>query len=113
MPPPGTNQPDPEEPSEVATRVQRARAGDRAALASLIDDAYPSLSRFCAQLVGHGSAEDLAQETILRATAALHGLRDPERFVAWLFGIAANLAHRSWERRARWPLSLDHLALTY
>jgi RNA polymerase sigma factor (sigma-70 family) len=45
--------------------------------------------------------------------AALHALRDPERFSAWLYGIAANLARKWWERRARWPLSLDRLALTY
>lgn len=98
---------------DVGSLVLRARTGDPAALVALMEQSYPALTRFCAQLVGPNTAEDLAQETVLRTAAALEGLRDPTRFSAWLFGIAANLARRWWERRNRWPLSLERLALTY
>ena len=36
-------------------------------------------------------ADDLAQDTLLRAFKALHTLHDPERFGAWLCGIALRI----------------------
>jgi RNA polymerase sigma-70 factor (ECF subfamily) len=36
-------------------------------------------------------AEDLAQETLLRGFRALHTLSDPDRFGAWLSGIAVRI----------------------
>jgi DNA-directed RNA polymerase specialized sigma24 family protein len=77
-----------------AALVRTARTGDTAALAALMEQTYPALTRFCTRLVGSGTAQDLAQETVFRAVAALDDLRDPRRFSAWLFGIATNVARR-------------------
>ncbi|HJR51505.1 MAG TPA: bifunctional nuclease domain-containing protein, partial [Gemmatimonadales bacterium] len=80
----------------------------------MLEQYQPALLRFCHRLTGSPApAQDLAQETLLRAVESLVGLQEPSRFEAWLFGIAANLAKRWWRRQARWPLSLDSLAAAY
>ncbi len=43
-------------------------------------------------------AEDIAQESVLQAYLGLEHLRDPERFGAWLRGIASNLARMRLRR---------------
>jgi RNA polymerase sigma-70 factor (ECF subfamily) len=48
-------------------------------------------------------AEDLLQETFLRAYRCLDGCRQPEHFRSWLIGIARN-ACREWRRSRRLAL---------
>jgi RNA polymerase sigma-70 factor (ECF subfamily) len=99
---------------ETATLVARARKGDGGAFACLVERHAPALQRFCRRLMPEpGAAQDLAQETFLRAYQSLPRLADPQRFGAWVFGIAANLARWWWRRQARWPLSLDGLLEAY
>src|SRR5262245_30852828 len=98
--------------SAPAALGRLAQAGDAGALACLVERHQAALTRFCRRLVGEG-APDLAQETLLRALQAPGRLQEPARFPAWLLGIAANLARKGWQRRARWPLSLEGLAETY
>jgi len=53
---------------------------------------------FCVRLTGDiPDAEDLLQETLLRAMRGYADLRDPERAKAWLFAIATN----TWRDTAR------------
>lgn len=70
------------------------------------------LVRFCLRLTGDaGAAEDLAQETLLRAWQHLEQLRDPERHDAWLKTIARNLHRRALRDRppAHWSLDQPEL----
>ena len=98
----------------VVELVCRARRGDGGAFARLVEVHGPALDGFCRRLMPEpGAAQDLAQETLLRAFESLPRLAAPERFGAWLCGIAANLARWWWRRQARWPLSLDNLAEAY
>lgn len=61
-----------------------------------------ALYRFAVKLTGDGAgAEDLVQETYLKALQAFPGLRDPGRTRAWLFQILSRLVidrHRSQAR---------------
>ena len=51
----------------------------------------PALHRFVYRLCGHQQlAEDLVQETILRAMRSLDGLKHEETLRVWLFRIARN-----------------------
>jgi len=72
--------------------VERARSGDRVAFSALVDRYWSPLRSWL-----HGlsrdthRAEDVTQETFLRAWVKLPGLRDPKVFRVWLFRIARNL----------------------
>jgi RNA polymerase sigma-70 factor (ECF subfamily) len=68
-----------------------AQGGDRAAFAALAGTYYDRLYRWLYQLTRdrHG-AEDLTQETLLKAFAALDRFRAGTNFRAWLFRIAYN-----------------------
>lgn len=106
--------------------VARARAGDVTSFALLVDRHGHRLAAFCRTLMGgrtstHGAAvtydrtgtsgaDDLFQETVLRAFESLERLDEPASFGAWLLGIAANLAKWWWRREARAPHSLESLA---
>jgi RNA polymerase sigma-70 factor, ECF subfamily len=60
----------------------------------------PSLARVCASLVGPDDAEDVVQDTYLRARSRLRQLRDPALLNSWLYRIAVNLCY-GWHRRRR------------
>jgi RNA polymerase sigma-70 factor (ECF subfamily) len=65
------------------------------------------LVRLCAHLTGDpAAAEDLAQETLIRAWSKQHQLRAPERREAWLKAIARNLCRRWRHDRAASPTHL-------
>lgn len=76
-----------------------------------------ALYRFAMKLTGDGfAAEDLVQETYLRALNAFPNLRDPDRIRPWLFRIMSRLAidrHRSTHREVPLPSleDSDHFSL--
>ena len=75
-----------------ADLVKRALAGDRAAFGPLAERHRSILLRLAHRMLGDpAEAEDVAQEACLHAFLSLSRLRDPERFGAWLCGIAVNL----------------------
>lgn len=65
--------------------VERAQGGDRVAFAALAAGAINELDRV-ARLITRDSerAKDAVQETLIKAWRDLPGLRDPDRFQAWL-----------------------------
>jgi RNA polymerase sigma-70 factor (ECF subfamily) len=56
---------------------------------------------FRRRLHDEDGAREAAQETFLRALAALPSLRREERAAAWLFGIARHVLHEIWRRGRR------------
>src|SRR5262245_16603897 len=86
--------------------VERAQAGDRQAFSVLIDRHWPKLQRWLCHLTHnqHG-AEDLAQETFLKAYTKLDTFKAGSNFRAWLYRIAYNNFVNQWreEVRARQP----------
>ena len=64
----------------------------------LLDDHGDALYGYCVHLARHqADAEDLLQETLIRAMRGHGGLRDRERARPWLFTIATN----AWRDRQR------------
>jgi RNA polymerase sigma factor (sigma-70 family) len=61
--------------------------------------ARPRVMAVSRRLVGD-DAEDVVQEATLRAFLSLSSLRDPDRFEAWLCGIAVNVAKMRLRRAA-------------
>ena len=65
-----------------------ARGGDAAAQAALVRGTQAEVWRFTAALVDPGAADDLTQETYLRAFKALPAFEGRSAVRTWLLGIA-------------------------
>lgn len=90
--------------------VTAARAGDKAALATLLGRHYPRVSRLCRRTLREPQlAEDATQEAVLLAMLNLDRLRCSERFGPWFAGIARNVCHQLIRERTREPLSWEAL----
>jgi RNA polymerase sigma-70 factor (ECF subfamily) len=80
--------------------VRRAMQGDADSLGELVRSWSARVLAFClARCRNRHLAEDLAQETLLRAFRNLATLEDPDRFGPWIRGIALR-AFLDW-RKAR------------
>lgn len=84
------------------TLVERAGRGDRDAFSVLARAAAARLDA-AARLIlrDHELARDAVQEALIRAWRDLPGLRDPERFDAWLHRLIVNAAIDEARRRRR------------
>jgi RNA polymerase sigma-70 factor (ECF subfamily) len=108
-----TREPVPDLPSnldEEAEWIRAAQAGDRAAFAQLVDRYWDRLYRWLYHLTrDRHAAEDLAQETFLRALAAVKTFRAGSNFRAWVFRIGHNnfVNQKRAERRTKHQLPDD------
>ena len=92
----------PEEGGAELARVQRAARGDRAAFADLVRIHRARVQRVALRLVGSPEdAEDIAQETFVRAWHGLKGLGDERRFGSWLLAISVHLCRDHLRARGR------------
>ena len=77
-------------------------ADDRAEERELIIEMIPSLRAFARSLTRNVSeADDLVQETLLRALASLHQFRPGTNMKAWLFRIERNVFYTNYRKRHR------------
>ena len=90
----------PDPPDSVL--VAQAKAGSEAALVRLTARYYQPIRVFLLRRTGDRDlADDLTQETFLRALEHLADLRDDRRFRAWLYQIACRTCIMHWRRRGR------------
>ncbi len=88
-------------PAKDGTLVLGVLNGDRSAFAELYDRRARLIRAVCYdQSRDVHTAADLTQEVFLRAYRNLGRLHDPDRFAAWLIGIARQVC-REWQRRKR------------
>jgi RNA polymerase sigma-70 factor (ECF subfamily) len=92
--------------------VRRAQTGDDAAFEALVERYQSGVETVAlAWVEGEADAEDIVQETFLKAYTALAGLREPEAFGSWLLSIARNAARNLGKRsRAHREVALDALS---
>jgi RNA polymerase sigma factor (sigma-70 family) len=91
-----------------AVLVRRARGGDRAAFAELVERHYATLVACCRRMVGD-AAHDAAQDAVVTALLSLDRLRDDEKFGAWLVGIGLNACRAILRVRPSTWLQLSHV----
>jgi len=73
--------------------VDRARTGDQAAFAQLFEQYHAPILNYLHRMVNDRAlAEDLTQDTFIKAYKALPKTRDDLSFKAWLYRIATNTA---------------------
>lgn len=93
------------EDSELAVR---ARAGDRNSFGVLVERHQSQIYGFALHFFrAPDIAEDVAQETFLRAYRFLNSYDESRRFVTWLYSIARNICidrHRERTRKEGMPI---------
>ncbi len=84
-------------------------ADDREAFGELVRRHQPMVRGFLRRMLGNNPelADDLAQETFIKAHRGLRGFRGAASFHTWLCAIAANELRAEWRRRARREQFLD------
>lgn len=80
--------------------IARVRRGDDEAFRLIFERYARPIISFIYDMVGErGLAEELTQETFVRAYKNIHALRDETKLSTWLFGIAKNVARESLRSR--------------
>jgi RNA polymerase sigma-70 factor, ECF subfamily len=100
---------------ELTSLARAAGRGDRDALARLVRQTQGDVWRFCAHLVDPAAADDLTQETYLRALPALRRFRGDAPVRGWLLTIArrvcaAEIGARSRDRQLSTRLAAESAA---
>jgi RNA polymerase sigma-70 factor (ECF subfamily) len=94
--------------SDQRLLLAAAQAGDERAFRRLVEPYRHALEVHCYRMLGSAQdAEDLAQETLLRAWRALERFEPRARFQTWLYRIATNACLDELERRPRRPEPVD------
>jgi RNA polymerase sigma-70 factor (ECF subfamily) len=94
--------------SDHGLLLAAAQAGDEQAFQQLIEPYRHALQVHCYRMLGSvPDAEDLAQETLLRAWRALGRFEPRAQFQTWLYRIATNACLDELERRPRRPELID------
>lgn len=79
------------EKEKIRRLVLQAGQGDRAAFGELYEETGRSVYFNCLKLIGNAQkAEDITQDTFMKALEKLDSLKEPENFSAWVNRIAIN-----------------------
>jgi RNA polymerase sigma-70 factor (ECF subfamily) len=88
--------------SDDGMLVRRVLAGEVEAYAGLVSRYRDRLGRYAFRMLGTmEDAEDVVQETLVRAYRSLHRCDDPTRFGSWIFSILVNRCRTAGARTTR------------
>lgn len=105
---PTSREPADSAPQGDAELVRALRRGEADAVRELVERFQGVILALGIRMLGHRhDAEDVAQETIVRALRAIHGFDQERPLRPWLLGIAANRCRTALSRRARRPIPVE------
>jgi RNA polymerase sigma-70 factor, ECF subfamily len=100
--------------SPVSSITEKPSAQDERAVTQLFDSLRPDLLRFAQWLArDRAIAEDIVQESLLRAWRARDALKDPAAARAWLLTIVRREHARLYERKRLELVSIDEVTETF
>jgi RNA polymerase sigma-70 factor (ECF subfamily) len=80
--------------------IERARNGDDEAFVQIYEHFSPQIHRYVYRLVGNQEqADDITQETFLKAFQSINGITRDSNLGAWLYRIASNVCFDLMRRR--------------
>jgi RNA polymerase sigma-70 factor (TIGR02960 family) len=89
---------------QMTVDLERAKAGDERAFATLVEPFRRELQLHCYRLLGSvQDAEDLVQETLRAAWRGLEGCEERASLRSWLYRIATNKSLNAIRERGRRP----------
>jgi RNA polymerase sigma-70 factor (ECF subfamily) len=91
---------------ELTQLALAAQSGDEPALTALVRRTQPDVWRLCAHLAGRARADDLTQETFLRAWRSLSRYRAQASVRTWILAIARNTAIDALRAAGRRPATV-------
>jgi RNA polymerase sigma-70 factor, ECF subfamily len=98
------------EMNEDITLVRRTLAGDQDAFTALIEKYKDPVYNVAYRMLGNSTeAEDVAQESFVRAYTQLRTYKDTHRFSTWLLSIASHLSIDQLRRRRFLALPLENV----
>jgi RNA polymerase sigma-70 factor (ECF subfamily) len=85
-----------------AELVRRVLDGETGAFSALVERYRDRLARYAVHMLGdRQDAEEVLQDTFVRAYRSLARCNDPSRFGAWVYGILVNRCRTAGARAAR------------
>ena len=88
--------------------IKRVRSGDVAAFQQIYEQHHRFVLKFLYGMVGEiGLAEELTQETFVRAFTSIGKMRNEAKLSTWLGGIAKNVASNSFRSRRQENRNLE------
>jgi RNA polymerase sigma-70 factor, ECF subfamily len=93
--------------------VDLAREGDHDAFAELVRGSIARLDTAARLILRDGElARDAVQDGLFRAWRDLRGLREPDRFDAWIYRLTVNACLDIARRRRRRPIEVEIVDIT-
>lgn len=89
-------------PTEENQIIERVLKGDREAFAALVDAYKGAIFNLAFRMTGsHQDADDLSQETFIRAYRNLRHFDPQKRFFTWIYTIGLNLIRNHLKKQGR------------
>lgn len=89
--------------------INKAKQGNKSAMNSLLTDNYPILKGYILKMTGnYDLAEDIIQDTLLKAAVNIEKFKPKGKFSTWLIAIATNL-YRDYLRKNKVHLNLEEI----
>ncbi|MCE2399610.1 sigma-70 family RNA polymerase sigma factor [Candidatus Poribacteria bacterium] len=93
-----------------AELIQRTLAGDNNAFSELVKKYRKQVHALAWRKIGDfHTAEDITQDTFLKAYQRLHTLKEPQRFAGWLYVIATRRCLAWFRKKRLWHQTLENI----
>lgn len=97
-------------PDDVSELVRRSLSGEQAAMTALVEQFRGQVFGLCYRMLGRREdAEDVAQESFVRALRSLNQFDSRREFRPWLLAIAANRCRTHLAARRKVPKSTSEV----
>ncbi len=97
--------------ADEARLIESAASGDARAFAELFNRYYPMIHAFAYRLsLSASDAQDIAQETFIKAARSIASFRREASFKNWLYRIGTNASHDLHRRRTKETRVADEMA---